>query len=555
MSAEPNAEPAPSAAEHPVPPPVATAPSKFTELTRAAAERLPDALLVSALLVWFWVVHRFSEEVEFGGDAVEKWQFARQWSWQNHFQGKWTHHMTRMGVNALSWLVQKLFGRSWHSYSYGPFLMAALQVPFVYATARKLAGRWAGVIGVLLIMYLPMVHRSASQVLPDGYAGTYGIIGAYLFFRWADAPVRTPRLVTIAICCFFGYLAKETFFFFFPGFVISIWLQRRRVRDAIVYLGVLLAGFLLETASYALFTPFSSRWAAIHSTHGAGDDWVEVGFWDLFKHFHELHDGSKYLMFFGFAAGLWLIAFPRENHGHGRGLALICFSQILGVTFVVRDINPIKIFQGFDPRYLEPATPFLGALAGTYLGVVICVGWSRLTRDWNQGWLSYGPSGRAWYQTGWATLLVALFAVSTYRYQKRRPPLDGFARGREIARLANDTYERNLPLLENGGRAKVLTAIYDVYLDDQKLARDGVLPNFEEVSGRHGRFTFLLKDPKPYRKGTLAKLIDEGCYMEVDNGPARNPGTRDRRASIKIDHPDELLPSRCDELLRELTRR
>jgi hypothetical protein len=529
-------------------------PTRAAELTRALTRSLPDVLPVLALLVLFWVVHRFAEEVEYGGDAVEKWNFARQWSYANDFQGKWTHHMTRMGVNAFSWLIQKLFGRSWHSYAYGPFFMAALQVPFIYATARKLAGRWAGVLGVLLIMYLPMVHRSASQVLPDGYAGTWGIISAYLFFRWADAPARTERLIAIAVGCFIGYLTKETFFFFFPGFVLAIWLERRRLRDVALYLGAMLAGFVLETAAYAVFTPFSSRWAAIHSTHGAGDDWTEVGFWDLFKHFHELHDGSKYLMFFAFAAGLWLITFPRENHSHGRGLALICFSQILGVTFVVRDINPIKIFQGFDPRYLEPATPFLGALAGTYLAVVLAAGFDAARRAWGESWLPSGSSG-PWYQSALATLLVAAIAVTTYRTQKRYPPLDGYARGLEIATLANDTYARNLPLVESGGRAKVLTAIYDVYLDDRKLARRGILPNFDEVSGRHGRYTYLLQNPKVYRKGTLQQLMDEGCYMELDNGSARNPHTRDRRSSIRIAHPSELLPPRCDALLAELTKR
>ncbi len=551
----PATQPPPAAAEAVVPaPPPAARPSPGAGLRRAFAERAPDALIVVALLFLFWVVHRNFEEVEFGGDAVEKWQFARQWSYANAFD-KWSHHKTRMGVNALSWLVQKLFGSSWRSYPIGPFFMAALQVPFIYATARKLAGRWAGVLGVLLITYMPMVHRSASQVLPDGYAGTYGIIGAYLFFRWVDAPERTGRLIAIGVCGFLGYLAKETFVFFYPGFVVAIWLERRRVRDLAIFLGTMLAGLLCETAAYAIFTPYNSRYAAIHAVHGADDVWPQVTFWDLFKHFHELHDGSKYLMFFAFAAALWLLAFPREHYSHGRGLALIGLSQIFFVTFGVRGINPITIWQQFDPRYMDPSTPFMGALAGTYLAATLGVGWQALTRRLAEPWLAYGPSGGAWFQSAWATLLIGLVALLTHRAQKAQPPLNAFVRGQEIARLANDTYERNLPLVESGGRAKVLTAIYDVYLDDRRLARDGILPDFADVSGRQGKFTYLLKDPKAYRKGTLGKLMDEGCYMELDNGPARNPGTRDRRSSIEIKHPADLLPARCDELLAELNRR
>jgi hypothetical protein len=39
--------------------------------------------------------------------------------------------------------------------------------------------------------------------------------------------------------------------------------------------------------------------------------------------------------------------------------------------------------------------------------------------------------------------------------------------------------------------------------------------------------------------------------MEVNGGPARNPHTRDRRASIKIEFPRERLPASCDSLLHE----
>jgi hypothetical protein len=47
--------------------------------------------------------------------------------------------------------------------------------------------------------------------------------------------------------------------------------------------------------------------------------------------------------------------------------------------------------------------------------------------------------------------------------------------------------------------------------------------------------------------------MDEGCFIEVRRGPPRNPRTRDRRQSIRIEEPTD-LPARCDALLAEQAR-
>jgi len=462
--------------------------------------------------------------------------------------------MARMGVNAVSWLVQRIFGHSWRSYAIGPFFMAALQVPLIYAIAKRLGGRLAGVLGVLLITDLAMVHRSASQVLPDGYAGTYAILAAYLYLRFVEAPEarKQQRLIELSFAVFLGYLGKETFCFFFPGFVLAVWLVRRRPRDVLIFLGVLSLGFLLETACYSLFTDYSSRYAVIHGTHLVENADAEVStltFWDLFQRFEEMHSSSKYLMFFALASALWLATLRKEKQLEGRAIALIGVSHIVCITFMIRSLHPLDVWQGFDPRYMEPATPFLGVYAGVLLAQAATELYALLSPK-PEVLARFGPGAGPACAAVWSLSLIGVAALATDSYQHHHPVLDGYVRGKEIADLVNRTYDRNLPILERSRRAKVLTAVYDVYLDDRRLAKAGKLPNLDEVAIVHGGSTVLLKDPSAYGRQTLAQLMDAGCYVDLKPGGGRAPGTRDHRASIRIANPGTAqLPDSCDAVL------
>lgn len=534
-------------------------PRKFWGLDWVAAH-WPDLVIVLALLGLFWCRHRFFEEVEFGGDAVQKWQFARQWSYGNDFShATWTHHMARMGVNALSWVVQKIFGRGWRAYYVAPFFMAALQVPLVYLLAKRLGGRLGGLLAVLSITFLAMVHRSASQLLPDGYAGTWAIGACYLYVRLLDASEAYKQrwLIALGVASFFGYLNKETFVFFYPGLAIAVWLVRRSWRDVALFAAILLLGLVLETAAYSLLTDYSGRWAIVRGTHLVDADEAEpvgMAFADLFQRFDELHNATKYLLFFALASALWHAVLRKDEQPQAKGVVLIGLSHVLFLTFLVRSIRPLDVFQGFDPRYMEPATPFLGVYAGSFLALVLRETWQpqagkiRLLDR-------YGPGAGPTTQVAWALLVVGLLTYVTLSQQRRHPPLDAFARGAEIARLMNRTYDRNLPIVEHSSRAKILTAIYDVYMDDRRLARDGKLPLLDEVALKQRGKTYLIKDQAAYAKGTLSRLIKEGCFVAVKKGPARNPRTRDRRSTIGIEAPDGGPPASCDALLAEATRR
>jgi hypothetical protein len=530
---------------------------KSWDIGRLAAH-WPDLAIIAALLGLFWCQHRFFEEVEFGGDAVQKWQFARQWSYANDFSHvEWTHHMARLGVNCTSWLVQKIFGRSWRAYYVGPFVMAALQVPFIYLLAKRLGGRLGGLLAVLSILYLAMVHRSASQLLPDGYVGTWAIGACYLYARLVEATERSklPLLIALGVASFIGYLVKETFVFFYPGLALAIWLVRRNWRDVVVFAGVLLIGLVLETAAYAMFTQYTwGRLSIIAGGHLAVDEDAvkDMAIGELFIRFDELYNSSKYLLFFAFGAALWHAVLRKDEQPKATGMVLIGISHVFFLTFLVRKLHPLDTFQGPDPRYMDPMTPFMGVYAGSFMAVAIRELWGR---HGSKATLvqRFGPAAAAPIQAVWALGVIGVFTYVTWKYQRANPPLDAFARGREIAGLMNRTYDRNLPILERSNRAKILTAIYDVYMDDTKLARDGKLPSFEDADfDQHGT-SYLIKNRAAYGRNTLRRLVDAGCFVLVKRGPARNKGTRDRRSTIGIESPEGGPPPSCDALLTELT--
>jgi hypothetical protein len=506
-------------------PAISPAPSARPRISAALESHAADALIIVALLGLFALVHRFVEVVEFGGDAVAKWQFVRKW-W---FHMDWAHatldhHSGRMGVNALTWVAQALFGRDFRSYYVAPFFVAMLQLPFVYWVGKRLVNRLTGVMAVLLITYMETVHRSASQLLPDGYAGTYAIISTYLYVRFTEAKPERRRawLVGLSLMAFVGYLGKETFVFFYPGFALALWMARRSVRDGVrellTFFGILLAGLLTETALYAAFTKYHSRYAAIRGTHGATDNWPRVTFSELItERFAKLHNEWKYLIFFAFASALWLLVLNRKNEKLSRAFALIGLSHVFFLCFLMKGIHPIELWQSFEPRYMDPFTPFATLLSAALLSTVVAELWQLQSEG--GAWVErFGPGQRPFTSAAWSLGLIGLLAALSYSDQTRDPPRSAIALGQRISKVVNRTYARNLPLVQRAiVKPKSLAVMYDVYLSDALLSKDaaGGLPDLDQVRKIEGNVTYLVKDPSVYGRRTFAKLREAGCVVEV----------------------------------------
>jgi hypothetical protein len=524
----------------------------FAALRRKLQDSCPDTLAIAALVGLFLFAHRFVDGIDVGGDAVAKWQFVRQWSYANDFSNvTWDHHMTRMGVNVVAWLVQKIFGSNWRSYYIAPMFMVALQLPFVYLLAKRFAGRLAGVLTALVIIYLPSVQVTVSQLLPDGFVGTYALIGTYLVVRLTEARARhhLPLLVAIAFVAFVGYLAKETFFFFYPGFVVAIWLTRRRLRDVAIFVGILLLQLGLETACYATFTKYSSRMAIVRANHFAAatdeDQPVVAGVASFFEIFRNLDQEWRYVLQVAALGAIWLLVFNRRRPTQGRVIALIGMSHVVLLSVSTR------LWQRPLPRYMDPALPFAALCAGILVATFIATVAATLTRlPGSVGKVCVKAS--AWllrWQIGLGGVLltVALAGWLTYVHQLKFPILDGVEHGARMARLANRTYERNLPIVHSNRVGKVLVAFYDVYLHDQKLARNGVLPDIASVRRRFHEHHYLVRDPSVYTHKTFERLHEAGCSLELRRG-SKALGMKGCADTLQNVEP----PARCDALLREL---
>lgn len=516
----------------------------------------PDALIVGALLGLFGLVHRFVECVEIGGDAISKWQFVRQWSYANDFShAKWDHHHARMGVNGLTWLVQKIFGRNWRAYYVGPFFMAALQLPLVYLVGRQLQGRATGILAALFITFLGAVHRSASQLLPDGYAGTYALLAAYAFMHFVGTDEKRARLawlIGVGVFAFIGYLTKETFFFFYPAFVIALFFAggsvKQGAREVAIFCAVLLAGLGLETLAYRVFTDYGSRLAVVRGAHlaGAAEEPLVLGLNGFVKPFVLLERDWQVLLGVAFLGAVWLLVFNHRVRALGRLLAL------LGLCHVAFLAISTQLFQAPRPRYFDPVTPFAALCAAAFVAAVVgklgARGWTlALTRM--PLLARFGPGARPSVTALWVGAGLLVLAGNVYRNQLKEPPFDGWAQGQRMAKLANRTYDRNLPLAAPSRSAKTLMTLYDVYMDDKRLARDGVLPNYAKAKRRSGRHAYIVRDPRAYGRKTFERLLEAGCVVQLRRG-SRGKGTRGY-----ADTKAEDLPASCDALLAKNARR
>ncbi|HYP86795.1 MAG TPA: hypothetical protein VEQ59_01545, partial [Polyangiaceae bacterium] len=346
-----------------------------------------------------------------------------------------------------------------------------------------------------------------------------------------------------------AYLAKETAVFFYPGFGLAVWLLRRRLRDVIVFGGVQVLGLALETAAYRHFTDYGSRLAIARAVHFAGakdDDPSEVTLHGFTAIFRGVDEYWQYLLIAAALGAVGLVIFNRQARTTGRACVVIGLSHIALLSV------SSQLWQNPLPRYMDPAIPF-AALCAAWLAATGVRALGKLPER-----LTPPPAGLARAQALLAQPVVALgltlavtlgLAFVTHRDQEAEPPFDGRAHGELMARLANQTYQRNLPLAHKSKRAKTLVAVYNVYLDARSLVRNGVLPNVEDVRLRSRDYTYVVKDPSVYDSNVFSTLRNAGCVLEL-----RNLKRRRIHTSADATRRSE-LPAKCDALLAELTAR
>ncbi|HEY2408471.1 MAG TPA: glycosyltransferase family 39 protein [Polyangiaceae bacterium] len=448
--------------------------------------------------------------------------------------------MARAGVNLLAYLAQRVFGPNWKAYYVAPMAMATLQVPFVYAIGKRLSGRFGGTLGALLLIYFPTTFRSASQLLPDGFVGTYALIAAYLFLRSLDAGDAARRRWLLASSCasFLAYLAKETALFFVPGFLLAVFLARRAWRDVLHYLAPLCVGIALESCFYALFTSYPHRYAIVTHNAYATDVFTVRSFFELFDRYSNPNfpDCLKFLLSFFLASSLGLLAFGRRRQT--LLFLLIALSQLFNLTFALKSLRPLVLWQGFDSRYVESVVPFAIAATGAFIGVGCKSLWEQCQgRHWQRVLaLLTRQQSRA------VVALCLTLAMLSWAWVGPRQ-WAGFEQDATQAALVRDTYQRNLPILTHHKEREV-AVVYSVLLPDDLLLRDGALPDFQATVLGHGDLIYLVRDPTLYDDAMVTRLERSPCVLEVS--------PNDRFLAMTPSRP---LPPHCDNLLAVLQER
>jgi hypothetical protein len=488
---------------------------------RRLRPHLPElalAVAVAAFAISYRVVHL--EPLEIGGDALNKWHFARQWFHRFDItQVRWDHHLTRFGVNLPLGLLQLFIGRAAIGYHVAALIASTAVALLVYAIGRLSHGRTVGVIAAVWCVVFPSWERAGSQVTPDSFGAAWVALGMVCLLLYADrARPKLGWLVASAVSLFLAYLAKEPLVFFIPGAVLATFLLTRRWKHAALYAAIPLGLLVVETLFYRAVSDFSSRFSIVSSTHGSGLSGVN-SFWSIFERYADLGSAWNWLLALSLAGAL-LVPVLRADR---RNFVVICLpvSFFFFYTFSIRSLNPLRMWTRFIPRYLDPGVPFCALLASLFL-VVLAERLFRLL-----GERALGAAERMRRFEPWVLSCgVACLAVVVYAREppSQKHPLRLTPR---YTSVLTDAYRRGIPILSKGdekmGR-KALRAAFMAYIDDRELLIDGALPRFGEV---HESGRVMVRSGAPPRP--------EGCFVRV--------WARDR--FLMVD-PKTMPPKDCD---------
>ena len=307
------------------------------------------------------------EPIEIGGDALNKWHFARQWFYRFDItEVPWDHHLSRFGVNVPLHLAQLVFGRKpgvYYVAAVGVFVATAL---LVYVIGRLAHGKAAAVLATLWFVSFPSWERAGSQVNPDSFGAFYVGVGMLLLLVYERA--RSRKLLWLcasSTALFLSYLAKEPFAAFVGGGMLATYLISRNLKHAALYGAIPVALLAVETVFYRSISQYSSRFALISTTHGKRPILIDNIF-GVFGRFTVLPGFWDPLLIL---AAVGAIALPFLIPGARRRLWPLIFLPLVFFafyTFAIRRLHPLSLWSSFHARYLDVGVPFC-ALLGSIL--------------------------------------------------------------------------------------------------------------------------------------------------------------------------------------------
>ncbi|HWP08792.1 MAG TPA: glycosyltransferase family 39 protein [Polyangiaceae bacterium] len=491
-------------------------------LRRHAVELSLVAGLVCVNTFARWVM---LEPIENGGDPLDAWYFVRQLAHHNDpAHAGLNHHTSRFGMHWITWVVQHLFGTHPHFYYLPQLIASSTCVALVYLLGRQVHGRVAGALAATWLMQLELFHSASCQLRRGIFETMYALAALNCFVRYLDEQDERGQrrwLVACAVLAFLGYLVELPSLYVSAGIGIALLLARRAPRHVLLFAGILLGLFLVETAAYTLFTKYHGRLGVLMSPRGqlglveSAPEVTTVS--ELIERFTEARGNTRFIYLTFFLTGP-LTVWRGSPKRRAVALAGLTFAFLL--TIVVRSLHPVIPFEPNRTRYL---------LQGVPLAMVTTV---ALGLDLTRALLTKLQALRPSLATGLGgtlrarlelPLISGLFLlVGCDAYTKRSDP-HPIADVDRVYTLINDAFARNLPvtsLLDTPSgpnvkpRARAMSWAVKGFVQDRFLLVDRRLPDFSPTRsiGLLDRYAYLPASMDPER---VRELMRERCSVRL----------------------------------------
>jgi len=297
--------------------------------------------------------------VENSGDSFVKWFQVKRLCHGLDYS-RLDHHTMRWGINFLILLFQKIFGTQPSTY-YLPSAFAATGASLlVYRIGILLRGRFLGILALLLFTLHPTILFAGGQLFPGIFSIFYVLASLYFLLEFCETE-KTRFLILSSCFLFLAYGAKMTNLFFLPAVSGYLLWRRRTIKPVIIYLALLLCGFLLETLVIDSFLQDYTRLGRLALASGHFN-FVESGLvgekslWGILTRWTML----PYYMYCHTAIGLFssfYLLLKARAHEKAVLLALCFLSFAFFITFGLCDIDPVRYFLPHEQRYLNVTLP------------------------------------------------------------------------------------------------------------------------------------------------------------------------------------------------------
>ena len=326
-------------------------------LKRYTAWTESNRATVLVLLFLFSILVRFvtAEYLDLDGDNAMKWMEARRIA-EGIGVSYWYNHSMRWAiVLPLAGLI-KLFGAHPNLAYVFPFTLASVASVCTCLIGEKIHSIRLGIAASILVTLIPLMVNTGSQLFPSVFEMAFTSIMIWLILVWIDK--RSAWLLVLAgVCFFFGWGARVTMLYTFPGTVLLIWLPTRDFKAVVLFTAVA-AGLCFAEWGWFWWDSGNpmGRLGLLNATRGAHPD-LPITLWEYCKQITQLVKLKGLLpvvILTLFTSGLAL----RENDMRIRGIAAVYLISMFLMLYMISGLNPLKLALPYGARYWPQSAPY-----------------------------------------------------------------------------------------------------------------------------------------------------------------------------------------------------